>query len=126
LPVGYFGASTGAAAALEAAAALGDRVAAVVSRGGRPDLVSAATLRNVMAPVLLIVGEWDEEVLELNRWAASHLARHEVVVVPGASHLFEETGALAVVARSAAAWFEARFAECRRSEHARTAPLGSP
>ena len=105
LPFGYFGASTGAAAALLAAAALGDEVGAVVSRGGRPDLASEA-LPRVLAPTLLIVGGADEEVLELNRAAFDRLrCEKELRIVGGATHLFEEPGALEEVARLAAAWF---------------------
>jgi pimeloyl-ACP methyl ester carboxylesterase len=105
LPTGLFGASTGAAAALEAAANAPERIAAVVSRGGRPDLAPDA-LPRVRAPTLLIVGGADVEVLELNRWAAARMTCiHEVRVVPGATHLFEERGALAAVAELAAAWF---------------------
>jgi putative phosphoribosyl transferase len=104
--VGYFGASTGAAAALAAAAELGDEVGAVVSRGGRPDL-AAARLRDVRAPVLLIVGGHDEIVLELNRDARRLLpGPSELAVVPGATHLFEEPGALEEVSRLAGEWFE--------------------
>jgi len=103
--LGYFGASTGAAAALLAASQLGDRVGAIVSRGGRPDLAGAA-LPAVSAPTLLIVGELDRTVLDLNRQAARQLAGvHELAVVPGATHLFEEPGALAQVAELAANWF---------------------
>ena len=104
LPVGYFGASTGAAAALYAAAE--DRtVAAVVSRGGRPDL-AAERLSAVRAPTLLIVGGADPVVRELNEQAARRLrCEHRLVVVSGATHLFEEPGALEAVARHAAAWF---------------------
>jgi putative phosphoribosyl transferase len=105
LPVGYFGASTGAAAALWGAAAVGSTVGAVVSRGGRPDL-AAARLPEVVAPTLLIVGGDDDVVLDLNRRAAARLAgEHAVEVIPGASHLFEEPGALEAVARLAADWF---------------------
>jgi putative phosphoribosyl transferase len=105
LPTGLFGASTGAAAALVAAAAVPDRVAAVVSRGGRPDLADAA-LAKVRAPTLLIVGGADEEVLELNRWAAARMTCENALrVVPGATHLFEERGALAAVATLAGDWF---------------------
>jgi dienelactone hydrolase len=103
--IGYFGASTGAAAALRAAAALGTRIAAVVSRGGRPDLAGSA-LEEVRAPTLLIVGGADEAVLDLNREAATHLrCPHELAVVPGATHLFEEPGALERVAELARDWF---------------------
>lgn len=110
LPLGYFGASTGAAAAL-AAAALRQTPRAIVSRGGRPDLAGAA-LERVSAPTLLLVGERDETVLRLNREAASRMQAHvELVVVPGATHLFEEPGTLEEVARLAAAWFERCLAE---------------
>ena len=106
LAVGYFGASTGSAAALAAAAQLGDRIAAVVSRGGRPDLVAAPQLARVSAAVLLLVGGNDEDVLELNRQAFQDLAgEKQLAVVAGASHLFEEPGAIEEVARLAAAWF---------------------
>ncbi|MEV8593291.1 dienelactone hydrolase family protein [Streptomyces sp. NPDC052012] len=105
LPVGLFGASTGAAAALVAAAERPRRVSAVVSRGGRPDLADEA-LELVAAPVLLIVGGNDETVLDLNRRAASRLSgKHEIHVVPGATHLFPEPGALQQVAEAAAGWF---------------------
>ena len=105
LPVGYFGASTGAAAALRAAATLGAEIAAVVSRGGRPDL-AGEDLARVVAPTLLIVGERDHEVLELNRRAANLLAcAHELVVVAGAGHLFEDAGALERVCELAIDWF---------------------
>jgi len=105
LALGYFGASTGAAAALRAAAALGNGVRAVVSRGGRPDL-AMAELPEVRAPVLLIVGGNDDVVIELNRTAFERLAtRKELHIVPGATHLFEEPGTLEEVARLAAAFF---------------------
>lgn len=105
LPLGLFGASTGAAAALVAATALGDAVRAVVSRGGRPDLAGDA-LAFVRAPTLLLVGGEDRDVLALNRAAAAAMrGTVELIVVPGASHLFEEPGALEAVARHAAAWF---------------------
>jgi putative phosphoribosyl transferase len=104
LPVGYFGASTGGGAALLAAARRPDAVAAVVSRGGRPDLAGEA-LPEVRAPTLLIVGGRDHQVLRLNE-AAMRRMRAEVrlEVVPGATHLFEETGALEAVARLARDW----------------------
>jgi putative phosphoribosyl transferase len=107
LPVGAYGASTGAAAALMAAAERPERVAAVVSRGGRPDLAKEA-LERVSAPTLLIVGERDPQVLELNRAALAELAAREkeLVVVPGATHLFEEPGALDEVTRLARSWFD--------------------
>jgi putative phosphoribosyl transferase len=105
LRVGLFGASTGAAAALVAAAKRPSPVAAVVSRGGRPDLAGPA-LEGVAAPTLLIVGGADPQVLALNRQAAGRLAaEHRLEVVAGAGHLFEEPGALEEVARQAAAWF---------------------
>jgi len=105
LPVGYFGASTGAAAALVAAAALGERVRAVVSRGGRPDL-AGETLARVAAPTLLIVGEHDPTVVDLNYQAARMMTTfHAIALVPNASHLFEEPGALERVAELASAWF---------------------
>jgi pimeloyl-ACP methyl ester carboxylesterase len=106
LPVGYFGASTGAAAALMAAAELPDRVQAVVSRGGRPDM-AMRVLERVRAPTLLIVGGHDEVVIDLNRQAYDALAAiRELVIVPGATHLFEEPGTLEEVARLATAWFQ--------------------
>lgn len=105
LPLGLFGASTGAAAALVAAAARPGRIYAVVSRGGRPDLAGAA-LSEVKAPTRLIVGSADPEVLELNRWASkSFRASVELNVVPGAGHLFEEQGTLQQVSALAAEWF---------------------
>jgi putative phosphoribosyl transferase len=104
-PLGYFGASTGAAAALRAAAEPGSGVGAVVSRGGRPDL-TGPTLAAVTAPTLLIVGERDEAVLELNRRAQADLTcENHLTVVPGATHLFEEPGALETVAAAAGDWF---------------------
>lgn len=105
LPVGLFGASTGAAAALVAAAERSQAVKAVVSRGGRPDLAGAA-LRRVQAPTLLIVGGNDQPVIELNNEAMRHTpGENSLVIVPGASHLFEEPGTLEQVARLAADWF---------------------
>ena len=106
LPLGFFGASTGAAAALEAAARLGADAKAVVSRGGRPDLASAKALISVTAPTLLLVGGFDGVVIDLNRLAYDQLqGEKELVIVPGATHLFEEPGTLEEVARLAAAWF---------------------
>jgi dienelactone hydrolase len=106
LPLGCFGASTGAAAALIAAARRPHRVAAVVSRGGRPDL-AGDDLRRVTAPTLLIVGGRDPEVLRLNQQAQREIAGEaQVVVVEGAGHLFEEPGALERVAELARDWFE--------------------
>src|SRR5690606_38300063 len=105
LPLGLFGASTGAAAALWAATEPGTDVAAIVSRGGRPDL-AGPRLALVEAPVLLIVGGDDTVVLELNRQAAAALAcEHELHVIPGATHLFEEPGTLEAAARAAREWF---------------------
>jgi alpha-beta hydrolase superfamily lysophospholipase len=105
LPVGYFGASTGAAAALRAAADLGAQVRAVVSRGGRPDL-AGPWLATVRSPTLLVVGGHDAVVLELNREALRELAcEAELRVIPGATHLFEESGALEQVAVLARDWF---------------------
>lgn len=107
LAVGYFGASTGAGAALVAAAELPDLVSAVVSRGGRPDLAGHA-LPSVRAPTLLIVGGNDEPVIELNRQALAKLLtcrEKQLVIVAGATHLFEEAGTLEEVSRLAAEWF---------------------
>jgi putative phosphoribosyl transferase len=110
LPIGYFGASTGAACALRAAAELGHRIGAVVSRGGRPDLAADA-LGRVRAPTLLIVGGDDDVVIDLNRDALARLTcEKRLEVVPGATHLFEEPGALERVAELAAEWFEAHLA----------------
>lgn len=105
LPVGLFGASTGAAAALMAAAQLGSRIGAVVSRGGRPDL-AGASLSLVAAPTLLIVGGNDDVVITLNEQAYVQLkARKSLKIVPGASHLFPESGAMEAVIALAARWF---------------------
>jgi len=106
LPIGYFGSSTGAAAALVAAAELGQQVTAIVSRGGRPDL-AGTSLATVEAPTLLVVGGCDEQVISLN-WDAYRLLHCEkkVEVVDRATHLFEEPGALEEVARLAAGWFK--------------------
>ena len=119
LPIGYFGASTGAAAALWAAARADVDVAAVVSRGGRPDLATPR-LEDVRAPTLLVVGGADDVVLGLNRLAAGRLrCRHELVVVPGATHLFQEPGTLARAAEAARDWFRAELTaagSARRSD----------
>lgn len=105
LPIGYFGASTGAGAALIAAAKLNDKVGAVVSRGGRPDLAGEA-LPLVTAPTLLIAGGLDDVILRLNEEALAQLhCVKELKIVPGATHLFEEPGSLEAVARLAADWF---------------------
>lgn len=118
LPIGLFGASTGAAAALIAAATCPELVRAVVSRGGRPDLAGAA-LERVGAPTLLIVGGDDTQVIVLNRQAAQRLyCSHELAIVPGAGHLFEESGALDRVTELAADWFQHYL--CER------APLAAP
>ncbi len=106
LKIGYFGASTGAAAALRAAADLADEIRAVVSRGGRPDMAEKA-LGQVQAPTLLIVGGYDDVVIELNEKAYRLIkAEKELKIVSGATHLFEEPGALEEVARAAAEWFK--------------------
>ena len=106
LPAGYFGASTGAAAALIAAAARTDRIRAVVSRGGRPDL-AGPSLGKVRAPTLLIVGGHDVDVLRLNQHAKALIGAQVVLeIVPGASHLFEEPGTLEQVATLASDWFD--------------------
>lgn len=104
--VGYFGASTGSAAALIAAAQMGSRVAAVVSRGGRPDLAGPAALESVRAPTLLIVGGADHGVIELNEDAFAQLrCEKKLEIVPGATHLFEEPGTLQRVSELARDWF---------------------
>jgi putative phosphoribosyl transferase len=122
LATGYFGSSTGAAAALVAAARRPD-VAAIVSRGGRPDLVSPEMLARVRAPTLFIVGGEDIPVIDLNRQTAKLLrVEHYLDVIPNASHLFEEPGTLEQVARRAAVWFETHFPPHSRStsvDHAR-------
>jgi len=106
LPIGYFGASTGAAAALQAAAGFGEEIGAVVSRGGRPDMAGINALESVKAPTLLLVGGWDDEVITLNREAYEHLrCTKELIIIPGATHLFSEPGTLEEVARQAAEWF---------------------
>lgn len=110
LPLGYFGSSTGGAAALVAAAERPDAVRAVVSRGGRPDLAGAA-LERVLAPTLLLVGGRDEPVIDLNRRAMERMtAPVSLVIVPGATHLFEEPGKLEEVARQAADWLRTHLA----------------
>lgn len=107
LRIGYFGASTGAAAALQAAASSDEEIAAVVSRGGRPDMAGINALKIVKSPTLLLVGGRDEEVITLNRDAYEHLnCTKELVIIPGATHLFSEPGTLEEVAHQAAAWFE--------------------
>jgi putative phosphoribosyl transferase len=106
LPIGYFGASTGAGAALTAAATGEADIAAIVSRGGRPDLAPMAALHRVRAPTLLIVGSRDDVVVALNRQALAELkCEAKIEIVPGATHLFEEAGALEHVADLATDWF---------------------
>jgi dienelactone hydrolase len=106
LEIGYFGASTGAAAALQAAATFGSAIGAVVSRGGRPDLAMSA-LDRVQSPTLLIVGGFDDIVIDLNRKAYAKLKTEKhLAIVPGATHLFEEPGTLQEAARLAAEWFK--------------------
>jgi putative phosphoribosyl transferase len=107
LPVGYFGASTGAASALNAAADLKDEIKAVVSRGGRPDLARENALRGVVSPTLLIVGSLDNEIISLNKKAFQKLkCKKNIEIVRGASHLFEEKGKLHIVSELAAGWFD--------------------
>lgn len=117
LKLGFFGASTGAAAALVAAARLGDRVGAIVSRGGRPDLADQA-LDRVRAPTLLIVGGVDFGVIELNEQAFMMLHGPKAIeIIPGASHLFPEPGTLEAVIEHAARWFERYLVSHRAAEH---------
>lgn len=116
LPVGLFGASTGAAAALVAAANAPSGIKAVVSRGGRADMAEEA-LRMVEAPVLLIVGSLDHTVLDLNRAAAEQLeCKHQLEIVPGATHLFEEPGTLEKVVELAGNWFRTHFQTQRSTQ----------
>lgn len=107
LKIGYFGASTGAAAALMAAKEHGNKIKAIVSRGGRPDLAESALIY-VEAPTLLIVGGKDTQVIDLNQWAFNRMTMldKELKIVPGATHLFEEQGTLEEVARLAMEWFK--------------------
>lgn len=116
LPLGLFGASTGAACALRLAAQMGNQIFAIVSRGGRPDLADPF-LERVKAPTLLIVGGHDELVLRLNRLAYAKLRdRKELLVIPGATHLFEEPGTLKSVADAAAQWFTQHLPATGRKE----------
>ena len=116
LDIGYFGASTGAAAALQAAATFGSSIGAVVSRGGRPDLAMPA-LDRVQSPTLLIVGGLDDVVIDLNRKAYAKLkAEKHLAIVPGATHLFEEPGTLQEAARLAAEWFKRHLGRIRVQE----------
>lgn len=110
LPLGLFGASTGAAAALQVAAARAGDIAALVSRGGRPDMAGRQALEKVRAPTLLIVGGFDDVVVELNRMAYTTLqCEKRLDIIPGATHLFEEPGALETVAMVATEWFMRHF-----------------
>jgi dienelactone hydrolase len=110
LKLGYFGASTGAAAALQAAARMKTGISAIVSRGGRPDLAGEKVLSEVVAPTLLLVGSEDIGVIGLNQQAYSHLlCEKQLVLINGATHLFEEPGTLEQVANTAADWFEKHF-----------------
>jgi putative phosphoribosyl transferase len=117
LKVGYFGASTGAAAALVAGAERSRLVYAIVSRGGRPDLAGSDVLGRIEAPTLLIVGEKDKQVIELNEKALGQLIKIEkkkkIIIIPRATHLFEEPGTLEEVARVAGGWFQCFFLEER-------------
>lgn len=108
LPIGIYGASTGAAAALVAASMRQDAIKAVVSRGGRPDLASSSTLNKVACAVLLLAGGNDPETIQLNQKALKQMRMKDkrLVIVPGASHLFEEKGTLEEAARHAASWFD--------------------
>jgi putative phosphoribosyl transferase len=119
LKIGYFGASTGAAAALVAAAERASRVYAIVSRGGRPDLAGSEILNRIEAPTLLIVGENDKEVIKLNEMALKQLTKIEkkkkIVIIPRATHLFEEPCTLEEVARVASGWFQCFFLEEKRN-----------
>jgi putative phosphoribosyl transferase len=126
LRIGYFGASTGAAAALIAAAEMPDEVASVVSRGGRPDL-AGGYLAHVEASVLLIIGGKDNTVLELNRKALRKLScsDKQLVIIPGATHLFEEQGALEEAARQAADWFDRTLKHSLVSPQTMTVPARS-
>jgi putative phosphoribosyl transferase len=121
LPLGLFGASTGAAAAIVAAASLGDRVRAIVSRGGRPDLAGTA-LERVRAPTLLIVGGADYGVIELNEMALARLKGDKAIeIVPGATHLFPEPGAMEAVIEHAARWFDRYLATDHSDKRAHSA-----
>ena len=116
LKIGYFGASTGSAAALVAATQRSNLVSAIVSRGGRPDLAGSA-LSRVRAPTLLIVGGNDIPVIEMNRDAMAYLcAQKQLIIIPGATHLFEESGALEKVARLTSKWFNRYLKSDRRAK----------
>ena len=117
LYTGYFGASTGAAAALQAAAEMGGAISAVVSRGGRPDLAGAPALKKVSAPTLLIVGGQDHGVIELNQAAYAYLCcDKQLTIIPGATHLFEEPGTLEQAANAAATWFATHMPASTQAE----------
>jgi pimeloyl-ACP methyl ester carboxylesterase len=125
LPLALFGSSTGAAVALEAAAARPERIRALVSRGGRPDL-ALPCLSRVCCPILLLVGEHDLDVLELNAWAAAQLqVRHDLVVIPGAGHLFSEPGCLESMGRLACHWLQQELAP-KRLIRSRAGDAGEP
>ncbi len=110
LQLGYFGASTGAAAALLAAAKTSTAISAIVSRGGRPDLAGESALGLVKSPTLLIVGDCDYDVIELNQQAYALMnCEKQMILIPGATHLFEEPGTLEQAAKNAADWFVAHF-----------------
>ena len=116
LQLGYFGASTGAAAALLAAETVGNEIAAVVSRGGRPDLAGETALSRVKSPTLLIVGSLDDVVIELNREAYALMnCEKQMILIEGATHLFEEPGTLEQAAKNAAGWFAKHFEPVARS-----------
>ena len=118
LKIGYFGASTGAAAALMAAAERANLVYAIVSRGGRPDLAGSEILNHIESPTLLIVGEKDKQVIELNESALRQLTKIErkkkILIIPEATHLFEEPGTLEEVAKVASGWFQCFFLEDKK------------
>jgi putative phosphoribosyl transferase len=119
LPLGYFGASTGSAAAIIAAARLGKQIAAVVSRGGRPDLAGPVALAAVSAPTLLIVGGADHGVIELNEQSLAHLGGEKrLAFIESATHLFEEKGALEEVGELASTWFSTHLARRERLDPA--------
>jgi putative phosphoribosyl transferase len=126
-PIGYFGASTGSAAALISAARLGRQIAAVVSRGGRPDLAGPVALAAVTAPTLFIVGGADHGVIELNEQAFEHLrCVKQLAIVHGATHLFEERGALEQVAELAMAWFGTHLASAKLDANSGVKPADKP
>jgi putative phosphoribosyl transferase len=127
LPIALFGASTGAAAALELASLCGESIAAVVSRGGRPDLASNQVLENVKSPTLLIVGGDDAVVLDMNREAFTKLhCKKRLEIVKGATHLFEESGKLQTVAALAVQWFHWNFSERSKTNQGNSDAQGDP